>query len=92
MELIKTSEDIQGGMERCDLYWKKLGSADEGKEVIYRLGQIQLEDRILWLYCYSIISYVTVTNYYTFVTQSHDIWKNVKDSRKIMLYSILTVY
>ena len=47
MELIKTSEDIQGGMERCDLYWKKLGSADEGKEVIYRLGQIQLEDRIL---------------------------------------------
>jgi len=28
---------------RCDSYWKRLGSIDEGKKVIYGLGQMQLE-------------------------------------------------
>jgi len=30
-------------MERCDLYWKRLGSADKKEEIICGLGWIWLE-------------------------------------------------
>jgi len=34
------TQNIQGEMERCDLYWKKVRSVDENEEIIHGLGQI----------------------------------------------------
>ena len=33
MELTQTSKNIQDSIDRCDSYWKRLGSADEGQEL-----------------------------------------------------------
>jgi len=46
MELTKTSKDIQGGIEICNLYWKGLGSIDEEEEVICGLRQMWTKYRI----------------------------------------------
>jgi len=46
MELIKTSKNIQGKIEICDLYWKRLESVDEREKVICGLGQVWTKHRI----------------------------------------------
>jgi len=43
MELTRASKDIQGGMEICDLYQKRLGRVDKKEKVICGLEQIWLE-------------------------------------------------
>jgi len=36
----ETSEDIQGRMEKSNLYWKRLESVDEEESIICRLEQV----------------------------------------------------
>jgi len=46
-----SSKDIQGRMKRCNLYWKKLESADKEKDIIYRLEQMWLEQDVIFEPC-----------------------------------------
>ena len=43
MELTKASENIQGGIGRCDPHQKRLESVDKKEEIICRLREMQSE-------------------------------------------------